>query len=299
MLSVSRTPFLLAHLTGKKRISSIYFDETKKNNDPEKKPLNCPFCHRYFSRKDSFTIHYKACRARIENELKFNKENPGCFKEFKTTNPKERLELAFPLPNNERLVMYISGKNGCGKSTFIANLLKNYVEVYQDRDIFLFSSQEYDDKLDDLNLENLQRITIDSLATEPLTLDDLRNSICIFDDVDSIANKAVSKAVDDLKFDILKNGRSHNGDRSDDIDVIITNHIPNAGHATKAMIHEAFYYVVFPMGSTARAIQTICDYAGLDKEHKRRILSSGSRSVIIHNNYPSYVLTTNEIFLVR
>ena len=299
MLTHTFTPFKLANLTGKKIITSIYFDETKKCEVQKNKPLTCPYCNRVFSRRDVYKTHYNSCRTRMENELKMYKENPGCFREFKTTNPNEKLELSFPLPNEERLVMYISGKNGCGKSTFIANLLKNYVKVFDERDIFLFSSQDFDDKLDDLELNNYHRISMDSLVDEPISLDDIRNSICIFDDVDSIRDKKVSKAVDDLKFDILKNGRSHNGDRDDDIDVIITNHIPNAGHSTKTMIHEAFYYVVFPNGSTAKALMTICDYAGLDKEHKRKILTSDSRAVIIHNNYPSYVLTSSEIFLVR
>jgi len=97
----------------------------------------------------------------------------------------------------------------------------------------------------------------------------------------------------------LKNGRDHTGDRTQDIDIIITNHMTLGGHETKFMIYESFYYVLFPQGTTAHSIETICKkYAGLDREQTQKVLKNDSRAVIIHKNYPRYVLTDKEIFLV-
>jgi len=132
----------------------------------------------------------------------------------------------------------------------------------------------------------------------PFSLDEIRNSICIFDDVDSIRDKRLKEAVVKLRDDILKNGRSHTGDRNEDIDVIITNHNVLGGHETTTMIRESFFYVVFPKGSTTQALnQIVKRYAGLKNDQVQRVVHNPARYVIIHNTHPGYVLTEKEIFL--
>ena len=302
MLTHNKTPFLVANVVEKKNnkvIKKIYYDDLEIKKE-KIGPTQCEYCKREFGRKDTFKRHLKTCRTKIEQELSLFENHPQHFKEFSIdpTND-EILEMSFPLPNKERLVMFICGRNGCGKSTFIQKLLKNYIKVYKNRDIYLFSSQEFDDKLDD-KFDNLSRINLDeTFVEEPLELNDLRNSICIFDDVDAIQNKKVKSSVENLKYDILKNGRDHTGDRTQDIDIIITNHMTLGGYETKFMIYESFYYVLFPQGTTAHSIETICKkYAGLDREQTQKVLKNESRAVIIHKNYPRYVLTDKEIFLV-
>ena len=302
MLTHLKTPILLANIEDKNKIiESIYYDDLQRKKK-EIKLNQCPHCFRQFGRRDTLTVHLRTCRTKMEQMLKMYEDNPSHFRHLKIDkHGEQKLKLAFPLPNEERLVMIISGANGCGKSTFIRLLLLDYFSAYKNRDFYLFSTQEYD-TLD--VFPNLIKISLDeSFLKEPLTLDALRNSICIFDDVDSIRDKKIQKAVDGLKHDILKNGRFHTPDGkrdiSQDIDVIITNHMVLGGHETKAMIHESFYYVLFPQGTTAHSIDTICKkYAGLDKEQTQKVIKNESRAVIIHKNYPKYVLTDKEIFLV-
>ena len=299
MLTHNKTPFLIANIIeNNKIIDKIYYDDTK-NKMKEVKLNQCPYCLRQFGRNDLFKKHLVVCRTKLEYLLRLHEENPSHFRNFSIDrNNDAKLQLAFPLATGERLVMLISGMNGCGKSYFIAQLLDNYLDVYKDRDIFLFSTQEFDDKLD--VFRKITRVILDDsfLETE-LKLSDLRNSLCIFDDVDGIRNKKLYKAVDALKFDILKNGRDHAGDRKDDIDIIVSNHTVLGGHETKIMIHESFFYVLFPQGTTAHSIDTICrKYVGLNKEQTQKVLKSDSRAVVIHKNYPRYVMTDKEIFLI-
>ena len=129
-------------------------------------------------------------------------------------------------------------------------------------------------------------------------MDELRNSICIFDDVDSVRDKKLKESLNKLKDDILKNGRSHSGDRNEDIDVIMTNHNVLGGHETTTMIRESFFYVVFPKGSTTQSLNQITKkYSGLKNDHVQRVIRNPARYVIIHNTHPGYVLTEKEIFL--
>ena len=300
MLTKLKTDFLLTNILENKNkvVDKIYYDDLK-NERKEVKTNQCQYCMRQFGRKDTYKIHLMTCRAKIEQLLALYQDHPSHFRSYRLDrNGNQTMELSLPLPNKERLVMFICGQNGCGKSFFIRQLLLNYLTVYPERDIYLFSSQEYDDKLD--SLPNIKRIAIDeSFLIDELTLNDLRNSICIFDDVDCIRDKKLQRAVDGLKFEILKNGRDHTGDRTQDIDIIITNHMTLGGHETKFMIYESFYYVLFPQGTTAHSIETICKkYAGLDREQTQKVLKNDSRAVIIHKNYPRYVLTDKEIFLV-
>jgi hypothetical protein len=217
--------------------------------------------------------------------------------EYKTRNNSEILNLAFPLPNDERLTMYISGKNGCGKTTYITKILDNYTKVYKKRDILLFSDQEYDNKLDGKYNISRQDLTED---IKDITLNHLRNSLCIFDDIDSISNKKIREGIYNLIHNILKNGRSHSDNKKDDIDIIITNHIPNEGFKTKTFIHECNYYVVFRRGSTNAALNTICQkYAGLTNEEFNKVKKTKSRSVLIHNSFPYYMMDDYTITLIN
>ena len=295
MLTFFRTPNQVANLMFEREIlGGIFYDEKQQGVHQDTERLQCRYCLRKFGRTDALTRHMRTCPS------KKAKEQASTFTEFKIPdNKEEHLELSFPLAKGERLVMFVVGRNGCGKSTFIQKLLTNYLKVYKNRKILLFSTQEYDDKLDKVFKDKINRVDLgEEFINSPFSLDEIRNTICIFDDVDSIRDKKLKEALFKLRDDILKNGRSHTGDRNEDIDIIITNHDVLGGHDTATMIRESFFYVVFPKGSTSHAINTICKkYAGLKNDHIKRIINNPARCVVIHNTHPGFVLTEKEIFL--
>lgn len=288
-------------------VDKIYFDETKKIKKPEVDRLQCEFCLRRYNRFDYLQKHKATCKTKTQLQLIEYEQNPGYFRSLKMENePELSFEIAFPLPDQKRLTMYICGENGSGKSTFIHRLLKSYTKVYKDRKIYLFSSQEYDDKLED-QFDNLKKVNIASMVDEPLDLIDLRNSLCIFDDIDKIRDKEIKKEVDDLKEDILFNGRDHRGEnvdkkgnRMDDIDIIITNHILCGGITTKVMLCECAYYVVFPNHVSDFHLSRICKtYVGMNKEQYEQMKKTDSRAVVIHKHFPRYYMAKNEIVMLK
>jgi len=281
-------------MNGKEIRGGIFYDDTQQGAHSNTEKTQCRYCLKKYTKMNTLTQHLRVCPTRRE------REQASSFSEFKIPdNKEEHLELHFPLANGERLVMFVVGRNGCGKSTFIQKLLTNYLKVYKKRRILLFSTQEYDDKLDGAFGDKIDRVDLgEEFINSPFSLDEIRNTICIFDDVDSIRDKKLKEALFKLRDDILKNGRSHTGDRNEDIDIIITNHDVLGGHDTATMIRESFFYVVFPKGSTSHAINTICKkYAGLKNDHIKRIINNPARCVVIHNTHPGFVLTEKEIFL--
>ena len=298
MLTFYQTDDKIVNITkNNKNVGGIYYKSQEDINKTSK--YQCKYCLRQFIRSDNFKTHLITCKSKLSHEREM--QTQSYFKEMKVPNGREEIfELAFPLAKDERLVIFICGRNGSGKSTFIAKILKNYLKVYKNRKIILFSLQEYDDKLDPY-FNNIQRVDLGpEFAENPYTLDELRNSICIFDDVDTITDKKLKKAVFDLKDNIMKQGRGHfnSEDRTDDIDIIISNHDILGGKETQTMIRESIFYVIFPKGSTPAQIETLCKkYAGLKKEDIERIRNSTSRAVMIHTSHPGYVLSEKEIFL--
>jgi len=277
-------------------VGAIYFQD-KDQQKSEVKMNQCEYCLRDYSKLDHLRTHQRTCRVMQAQEREDNRHS--FFKEMQIPLTRtEVLKLSFPLAKGERLVMFICGRNGCGKSSYIQKILKEYLKVYRTRKIILFSQQEFDDKLDPI-FKNLKRVDLGhEFTAEPYALDELRNLICIFYGADSIRDKKLKDAVFKLRDEIMKNGRSHTKDREDDIDIIISNHDILGGNETKTMIRESIFYVVFPKGSTPAQLHALTKtYAGLKKEHIKRIMDNEARAVLIHNGTPGYVLTEKEIFL--
>ena len=108
------------------------------------------------------------------------------------------------LPNFdlEREIGYITAPSGAGKSTYIKNYIKEWKKKHKDDDIYLFSALRDDESLDEIKP---QRVKIDeSLLSDPLTVEDFKNSIVIFDDIDVIGDKKVREAVYNVLNQILE-----------------------------------------------------------------------------------------------
>ena len=71
----------------------------------------------------------------------------------------------------------------------------------------MFSSLPSDESLDKIKPK---RIKLDEKRyTDPIKVDELRESICIFDDIDVISEKKVRKAVYDVLNQVLEIGRHY------------------------------------------------------------------------------------------
>lgn len=205
-----------------------------------------------------------------------------------------------PFYSLNRLTMFVAGAQGCGKSYFIANTVKQLLMTRPQRPVVLFTG--LDEK--DANFDGLpiRRVSLDKI--EQVTLDKLRfggrGSICIFDDVDRIRDKTQHQAVQRLAMEILSNGRDHTTQKGiADIDIIISNHELNDYRRTKYILSDCQYVVLFPGATTHMQMDIILRKIGTSAECAEQIKASASRSVIIHKNYPLYFISDDIISSLR
>jgi hypothetical protein len=201
----------------------------------------------------------------------------------------DNLEINFGLleqhPNTskDREVMMVAGPSGSGKSTYSAQYIKKYKRAFPKNEFVLFSRKPEDAILDELNPI---RIKLDqSLVDDPVTLEELKDTLVLFDDIDTIPEKDIKKAVKDIQNDILEVGRSYH------ITCICTSHQICNYNETRILLNECTQFVFFPRaGGTHHITRFLKVYAGLSKKEIQKILKLPSRWVLLNRTYPNYIM---------
>lgn len=197
-----------------------------------------------------------------------------------------------PVPNieSERDVLYIAGPSGSGKSTYTRRYLINYLKVYPDNMINIFSCVGQDKAFDDL--PNVYRIPIDEKLAN-ITMDTLANSCCVFDDIDVVSNEGVRKILQNLRDQTLEIGR-HNH-----ITVCATSHQLMNYKATRVLLNEATSVTVFPKSGSSYHIRRYCtQYAGLSKKAIDKLLDLPSRWITLTRTAPMFVLHEKGVIML-
>ncbi len=197
-----------------------------------------------------------------------------------------------PIPNCEtRECGYACAASGGGKSTFVANYAAEYKKLFPKNDVFIFSRLESDDVLDKLKPK---RIRIDDeLVDKPIQPDELDKSLVIFDDTDTIREKNIRNAIISLKNDLLETGRHQN------IYIMITSHLMNNYKETRIVLNESHFIVIFPNASSTYSIKYCLEkYYGLGKKDIEKVLKLKSRWIMIFRNFPRYVLSEHQCYIL-
>jgi hypothetical protein len=212
-------------------------------------------------------------------------------------DPRNRM---FPIPPEKTENIYLSGIGGCGKSVFCAEYANRYLQIFEDRQVFLVSFVKDDKVLD--RLEGLVRVPLQDIVDGKVTIKNFQDSLVIFDDVDSMPPAseefdagAVFKAVANLRDACLTTGRHYN------CSILVTSHLGANGAETKKSINEATKIVVFPAaGSHAHMERLLRHYCGLKKAQFDKIIDLGkiSRWVCYHRGIPSYVIHERGVYLL-
>lgn len=213
-------------------------------------------------------------------------------KEFHLTDGTLSQIPMIPSDEAQRDNLFIAGPSGSGKSTYASEYIRLFKKLYPDRNIIIFSRVDHDPALD---IYNPTRIMInEELVDDPIDpVKELSNSLVIFDDIDTIKDKAQRNAVTALRDDILETGRHAN------IFVITTSHQLCNWKATKASLNEANSITFFPKsGARNQMIRCLKDYCGIEKKDVKRILDLPSRWVTILRRYPQTILYESGIFLL-
>ncbi len=198
-----------------------------------------------------------------------------------------------PLKKKEqRDILYVAGPSGAGKSTFVANYIEQFKIDFPKRKVFVFSTVANDDKIDKFKPT---RIKLDEeLVNDPIKGEELRKSLVIFDDVDTIRDKKLREAVIGLRDDLLETGRH------EDVYMANTSHQITNYKVTRTLLNESNLVTFFPYSSGTKGIDYFLKhYCGLDSKQVKKITSLPSRWVTISKSYPMFVLYSSGIFLLH
>jgi hypothetical protein len=233
----------------------------------------------------------------LKDNLDIDGELGGVLQEAKETmNKKNKKEFILhdgqlvPHPNPQKTErLYICGPSDSGKSTYTSFFIKEYKKMFPKKRIIIFSDVGKDEVLDDLKPI---RVTINKeLVTEPIEPEELKNSLVLFDDVDSISDKKISRAVLNLRNSMLKRGR-HEG-----VTTICTAHIMANGNETKTILNECSAITIFPK-SGVNCDYVLKRYCNLNKDQIAKIYTLPSRWVTINKTYPMYVIYQTGAYLL-
>jgi len=235
----------------------------------------------------------------ILGNVKFNGFNTEG-KRFDALSLKTHDIFWFPNVVNNRFVIFVAGRSGSGKSSFVRNLCQSWQD-HTGGKCYLISAKQEDPSLDD-RVEcsygyipgklKLYQIEIDDSNVEEFTeqkiLNDFQNSCVIFDDV-LMSNKKLEKQLDRILMHFMKLGRQRN------INIIVCRH-ELQDIRNKSIKEESQAVVCFPNNSFKKHIVTFCKQIGISDDGARKILNTKDRWVYIKTQYPLFALTTSEIF---
>jgi adenylate kinase family enzyme len=197
-----------------------------------------------------------------------------------------------PDPNTERQILYITGASGSGKSTYTARYTKLYKQIFKNNPVFVFSALKDDESLDVIKPKRI-KISKETLLDDPILIEDLKDSLCIFDDIDVISDKDLKNEVYNILNQILETGRHFK------ISCIITNHLPSNGTYTRRILNECHSVTYFPhSGNNGKIKKFLLDQIGLDKQDFINNKKAKSRWATIFKNYPMVNMTQKEIRLM-
>lgn len=203
-----------------------------------------------------------------------------------------------PIPKeikDQREDINVTGPSGSGKSTFISKFAEKYHTIFPKNGIYLFSKKNEDPVFDDKKY--IVRIPLDSKNEESikeLTVEDLKDSFLIFDDIETLKPKSLNDAVHKLLDEVQMTGRSKA------ITVALLNHIVMAGARTKTTLSESSALTLFQDASAKHRRSVLTTYVGLDRDQIEEIedMLKTSRWVFVHRNRPKYVISQNKIILL-
>ena len=107
--------------------------------------------------------------------------------------PNNGIFQLLPDKTASKQIIYITGASGSGKSAFTREFVKEYKKIWKDREVYSFRALKEDESLDEIKPKRF-RID-DSLVSNPLDIEDLKDSLIIMDDIDVINPKRVKDAV--------------------------------------------------------------------------------------------------------
>lgn len=217
------------------------------------------------------------------------------FDEYSLQNTRGR-DFHFEVAVNtetERQILYVAGASGSGKSFWCRRYVEAYQKAYPKNEVYLFSSIDEDSSID--KIKNLHRIKIsEALIEDGLGAKDFENSCVIMDDVDTLTNSKLRKAVMKIQDDILQCGRHYK------VTALITSHVATNGKDTRLILGEAHVITFFPQMMPQRSLKYLLEsYMGLSKEDISKVKNLPGRSVSYIKGFPRCLVSDKEVMVLK
>ena len=191
--------------------------------------------------------------------------------------------------------LYLAAQSGAGKTYFIVKYGNNYLVIYPNNKVFLFSAKEQDETIDG-KIPNLRRVALNKELALRLKgesreeqMQEYSNSLIIFDDQDTIGDKIIKTEVKEFKNAVLRTGRQYG------ISVISVTHKLLAGQDSIVELQQATHIVMFPkcgIQGCKEVLKTYCGYGQgeidkvLDAEGKeQRWICVARPNIVITEKY--------------
>ena len=239
-------------------------------------------------------------RAIRRNDISILPENSATKEAFKHANEilQENTQKSIkintgkiqPIPPNKHWAMSVYGASGCGKSTFVGKFMTEFKRMHKTKPIYVFSSIT-----DDPAFKKAKPTYIkldDTIMEDPFMVSEFANSLCVFDDLESLPNH-LFKALNKFRDQCLEIGRHSK------INTISINHVIQGGHLTKRLQNESNITVIYPRTNFSAIEKLAKGQYGFTKNEIQKIkdMSKVSRWVLISRDYPTYIMSENEIML--
>jgi hypothetical protein len=198
------------------------------------------------------------------------------------------------IPNpdpTKREVWYVTGTSGSGKSWIAREYAEHYHKLFPKRDIYLISKLDEDETLD--KLKYLKRVPIKSLIEDYPKLEEMRESLMIMDDYDTLTNdaeKVVLKLIDDVAI----------MGRHTLTSMMCLSHFSTNYKKTRLILSEATHIVVYPNSTSYHALRHLLhNYAGVDEDLLKVHRKLGSRWLCYSKQFPTYMISQRSAALLN
>lgn len=199
-----------------------------------------------------------------------------------------RFELIPQQKKRGRQIWYICGPSGVGKSWLSVEIARNYQKLFPGRKVYLVSKLDADDTID--RIPNLIKLDHLDFKDNPPDINKLKNSLIIFDDIDSIVGED-GKAIATFVDDIATMGRSHTEEQGG-ISMIYISHAITSYKRTRILLLESHFKILFPLATNQHSLYYILSkYVGFSKKDIYKLKKIGGRFCCIHTYYPNYLIS--------